>query len=151
MEVLRVSDNIGFHTIADVCNAVMGCNYKGIQKAFFRPRGHVANDIDIFAWFPKLSIGGINASTSTGWVNTISPDGELIYQHNTKSPKIIEHDCERPLRVVFARMLDYVSGIWNYRLVGIFACVGIGDNTNGMHSEVFRRTSDKWEIIRGSV
>jgi hypothetical protein len=58
MEVLRVSDDTGFHTIAEACNATMGCNYKGIQKAFFRPRGLVANDIDMLAWFSKLFLDG---------------------------------------------------------------------------------------------
>lgn len=148
MEVLHVSDDIGFHTIAEACNATMGCSYKGIQRAFFRPRGLVANDIDMLAWFPKLSIDGVKASTATGWVNTISPDGEYIYQYNAKSPKIIEHDRERPVRIVFARMLDPVSGIWSYRFVGIFAYAGIGENANGMRSEVFKRTSDEWKIIK---
>ena len=148
MEVLRVSDDIGFHTIAEACNATMGCSYKGIQRAFFRPRGLAANGVDMLAWFPKLSIDGVNASTSSGWVNTILPDGERIYQHNAKNPKIIENDCERPQRIVFVRMLDPVSRIWSYRFVGIFAYAGIGENGNGVQSEVFKRTSDEWRIIR---
>ena len=148
MEVLRVTDDIGFRTIAEACNATMGCDYKGIRKAFFHPRGLVASGINMVAWFPKLSIDGISASTSTGWVNTISPDGERIYQYNAKSPAIIEHDEERPERVVFARMRDPVSGTWSYRFVGVFAYAGIGENAHGVSSEVYRRTSDEWKIIR---
>lgn len=52
------------------------------------------------------------------------------------------------MRVVFARMRDPVSGMWSYRFVGIFAYAGIGENANGMRSEVFKRTSDEWKIIR---
>ena len=148
MEVLHVSDDIGFHTIAETCNATMGCNYKGMQKAFFHPKGLVANNIDMLAWFPKLSIDGVNASTHTGWVNTISPDGERIYQYNAKSPTMIEHDRERPVRIVFAQMRDPVTGTWSYRFLGIFAYAGIDKNANGMRCEVFRRTSDEWRIIR---
>lgn len=148
MEMLRVSDDIGFHTIAEACNTTMGCSYKGVQRAFFRPRGLVANDIDMLAWFPKLSIDGINASTSTGWVNTISPDGEHIYQYNAKSSRIIENGREQPERIVFARMLDPVSRVWSYRFVGIFSYAGVGENANGIRSEVFKRMSDEWKIIR---
>jgi len=126
----------------------MGCNYKGMLRAFFRPKGCVANGIDMYAWFPKLSIDGVNASTPTGWVNTISPDGERIYQYNAKNPNVIEHDCEQPERIVFVEMLDPVSGIWSYRFVGVFEYAGIGENANGTRSEVFRRTSDEWKIIR---
>lgn len=148
MEMLRVSDDIGFHTIVEACNATMGCSYKGIQRAFFRPRGLVANCIDMFAWFPKLSIDGINAATSAGWVNTISPDGECIYQYNANNPEFIGHDRESPARIVFARMLDPVLGSWSYRFVGIFSYAGIGQNANGIRSEVFKRESDEWRIIK---
>lgn len=52
------------------------------------------------------------------------------------------------MRIVFARMLDPVSGIWSYCFVGIFAYAGFGENANCVRSEVFGRTSDEWRIIR---
>lgn len=148
MKSLKVSDDIGFHTIAEACNTTMGCNYKGMQKAFFRPKGLIANNIDTFAWFPKLSVDGINASTAAGWVNAISPDGRRIYQYNAKNPKVIENDRDQPARIVFARMFDRVLGAWSYRFVGIFEYAGIGKNANGKRSEVYMRTHDEWTIIR---
>ena len=105
---ISIDDLASFSTIVEISNTVLGKNYKAQQHSTFDIQG---NDM---AWFPKLDV---RPEHNSGWENTITKDGMLIFEESDKN-KYIELDKDTK-RIVFAQTKS-ITGKRVYRFVGVF-------------------------------
>ena len=105
---ISVGDLASFSTIVEIANTILGKNYKAQQHAYFNIQG---NDM---AWFPKLDV---RPEHNSGWENTITKDGMLIFEESDKNKNIeLDKDIRR---IVFAQTKS-ITGKRVYRFVGVF-------------------------------
>lgn len=105
---ISVDDLASFPTIVETANTILGKNYKAQQQSYFDIQDNYK------AWFPKLDV---RPEHNSGWKNTITKDGMLIYEESDKN-KYIELDKDTK-RIVFAQTKSF-TGKRIYRFVGVF-------------------------------
>lgn len=101
---LRISDGAKFRTHADVLR-LFGKNYK-LHQAGSSPLNE-----KVQVWFPKLY-------KNKDWINSISPDGEIIEQTRVGNDMEIKEIKDS---IVFAHQADVLGNIY-YSFKGIFRC-----------------------------
>lgn len=101
---LRISDGAKFRTHADVLR-LFGKNYK-LHQAGSSPLNE-----KVQVWFPKLY-------KNKDWINSISPDGEIIEQTRVGNDMEIKEIKDS---IVFAHQVDVLGNIY-YSFKGIFRC-----------------------------
>ena len=101
---LTISDGAKFRTHADVLR-LFGKNYK-LHQAGSSPLNE-----KVQVWFPKLY-------KNKDWINSISPDGEIIEQTRVGNDMEIKEIKDS---IVFAHQTDVLGNIY-YSFKGIFRC-----------------------------
>ena len=111
--MLEAQSPVPYSHSVDVLNECFGTKFLGKQYD-----GWMKGAIDFKAagktyivWFPKLSTDG-TAASSSGWINTISPDGKTIEEYGSEKT----YEISDAIRLVFAK-----SGSSPYRFLGVFA------------------------------
>jgi very-short-patch-repair endonuclease len=138
--VIRVSDNVVFRTNNDVCNIVLGKDYRGNQQQM------ITLSNGMYAWLPTKM--DVNHPNSKGYSNKISKDGLCIYE-NTDDAQARQARMENDkhigeIRVVFAKTKDPITNISGYRFIGVF----VGDHYEADGTLVYNRDSNVFEIIK---
>lgn len=105
---IRVGDGNRFRTIVETCNALLGTNYKGMQRAFFKGPFRNSGRDDYAAWFPIMHIDGVTEpiEEKNGWRNDLDlSSGEIVETPLSDKAKTIAADdpTHDLTRVVFAR------------------------------------------------
>lgn len=103
---LTISDGAKFRTHADVLR-LFGKNFS-LHQAASSPLNE-----KVQVWFPKLY-------KNKDWVNSISPDGEIIEQTRVGNDMEIKEIKDS---IVFAHQTDVLGNIY-YSFKGIFRCTG---------------------------
>ena len=105
---IRVGSGRRFRTIVETCNALLGTNYKGMQRAFFKSPFRDSGRDDYAAWFPIMHIDGVTepVEEKNGWRNDLDlSSGEIVETPlSDKAKAIAADDSTHDLtRVVFVR------------------------------------------------
>jgi predicted HNH restriction endonuclease len=121
--IITVSDDITFRTIAEACNSIFGDNYKGMQDVHFISRNLGAQYGDKYlAWFFTVSPDGV--FNKNGWSDQVSDDGLTIFEttknRNEKAEEWrftyeIREKRKWTPRITFAKFDKN-----GYRFIGIF-------------------------------
>lgn len=140
-EYIKISDNVTFKTSKDIYNTIFAKNYSSSPR-----RGGISLNDGILVWMPQLAING--KARASGWYNEISPDGSIITEYNIVSEKNEDRNKEQKhinqTRVVFTKTKDFVTGIDEYRFVGVFKAM-FYDKNNAL---IYKKIDDKFKIIR---
>lgn len=140
-EIIDITDDIGFEKNCDCCNTIFNKRYKGSVA-----KGRQKISDNCYAWFPKLAIDG--KAVSSGWNNTISTDGKMIFEFNEDKDKNSERinlgECLGEERVVFAQVVNPVTRNKEYRFVGVFKAIKYDEKGR----LVYERISESFKIIR---
>ncbi|MBR5280986.1 MAG: hypothetical protein IKU26_08490 [Clostridia bacterium] len=131
--VIKVSDNIVFPTNKDVCNIILGKNYKGNQNQMVSLEGNLS------AWLPTKM--DVNRPNCKGYSNLISEDGTKIYESTDDPEEREKRKSEQ--RVVFAQTTDPFTNRKGYRFIGVFE--GVEYRKDG--TLVHKRTEEEFKIL----
>lgn len=140
-EYITVADNVTFKTTKDVYNIIFAKRYNSSPR-----KGGITLENGFLAWFPQLAING--KARASGWYNEISTDGNTIYERNVspainqERKQIQEHINQK--RVVFTKTKDLITGVDEYRFVGVFEAVKYEES--GILN--YKKIDDKFRIIR---
>lgn len=116
-EVLDVSDGFQFRTQVEACNALVDAQYSVLRRSTVIPSPLKAKyGREYTIWFPKEQVGG--RAVSQGWNNTLSEDGNTLYEYNESWDAIGEPGGQK--RIVFIQNCDPVTGQRGYRFIGVF-------------------------------
>ena len=144
-----VGDGVSFATIAEICNVLLGCSYRGIQRSWFTPAGLAGTrgtdrDYSTYRiWCPKL-VGTV--SDSFHWQNSLASDGRTIYTHRGDGGAVEEISPDRVTKsLTFAQVRNPVTREIGYRFVGVFErAAGPAGVINGGTTEVHRRVGERF-------
>ena len=105
---IRIGDGRRFRTIVETCNALLGTNYKGMQRAFIKGPFRDSGRDGYAAWFPIMHIDGATepVEEKNGWRNDFDlSSGEIVETPlSDKAKEIAADDPSHNLtRIVFAR------------------------------------------------
>ena len=135
---ISVEDDIGFPRIGDAVNTLCGSDYKGFQTSCFVPQAMRQWYGDQYhVWFPKLAIDG--KAVARGWNNQLSSDGDYIYEYNEEADLVdpVGKDGDpNDTRITFAKSMDRVTRIQEYRFVGVFRRI---ENSQGGTRKRYQR------------
>lgn len=113
---LSVYDHTRYQSILEIAH-LLGKNYKGIQKAYFKIIDNV------YAWCPQLSIetsGNVHSLGKHGWLNYLSEDWNKIYESRLETHKIKPlGQQENHFRITFVKGRDQFGKL-NYRFIGVY-------------------------------
>lgn len=139
-EYITVSDNVAFKTTKDIYNTIFAKNYKTSPR-----RGGIALDNGYLVWVPQLAING--KTRASGWHNEISTDGKTIREYNVSSEINQERNRTQKHinqnRVVFTKTKDFITGVDEYRFVGVFKAEKYEKGIL-----IYKKIDDRFKIIR---
>lgn len=137
-----VADGVIFRTIADICNTLLGDDYRGIQTGYFTTRGMRAHGLTDRhkLWCPKLDVA---TNERFEWRNTLSPDGTEIRSHSRSGGPARQASADEvTTNLTFAQVREPVTRQIGYRFVGVFERVpGPEGVTDDGSAEIHRRVA----------
>ncbi|WEV65243.1 AbaSI family restriction endonuclease [Bifidobacterium sp. ESL0764] len=144
-DAITVSDDIGFPTIADAVNLICGSDYKAFQSTWFIPKALRPLYGDRYrVWFPKLAVN--HKAVSKGWNNQLI-DKSHIEEYN-ENTNVIDDVKPNDMRITFAKSIDPITRVNEYRFVGVFRRVE--NSADGLRKQ-YERIADTFPIHRGKA
>jgi len=144
-EILDVNDNCTFRINIDVLNEAFGAGRSMYAKASYPDKKHTyftntQTGDQFFVWMPKMY------GNSSEWKNSLSDDGEYIYEIAEPPKKEDWNTPANPLtnkyRIVFAKQSPKAP----YKFVGVFK-----DEEMNHLQHKYRRVAEKIKLIGNPV
>ena len=137
--ILRVGDEVSYHSIKDICNQCFGEQYEGYQRGTYMIcDGYIA-------WFPKMAYeeeGILKAGSKTKeWVNILSPDGQYITEYNVHEPRNEESELLQVHRLVFGQNKGE-----EYKFLGVFKTASCYDKDVTYAKRTYKRLDTEVDL-----
>lgn len=142
---IRVSDDISFFTIEDIC-LLFDADYQKTKRGFLR-KGAIVNprNINQIIWWPS-------ERSRSGWLNKFDEESETITETHSdpkkKSDHYYHHAQVSQIRICFFHNKN-ILGLTNYKYFGVFT--NDIEKSNPEIGTVWKRIGDKLNLVTTEI